>query len=1509
MEEKNKVDTVEAGRQDNNLSLSDSSKDTGQSIIADIPIQDTITDDTNNPLEEVDVKREAAIFAITNKEPVDNYLTPEVLDYSVQEAEKLYNETSDYLKQVFTLEAKSPQEALQAVSQVEEDTTKFNSLPKDAKIVIKNHDGDLVTASIEQNNRELAKIARDFNLVDDEGSFNYTELGKDFASEIIIPDTAASNIYFSKDFLESLTGKEASMFTSIKDLRDYYRSLDLYDKMVFNHKLSEYLRSNKDILNGLEAIYLYSLITRDTDFAAAVGTTIDGVGDTLQVLGWIPLIGAGAFAIGAAAKGAVRARKLSVLAKQVESAAKDFVEIVAKQDPKTFAQVAESPEIKAQAEKLGLDVEDVKKAVSAISDIKDPQLRAELISENLKTRIALNNIETVINKDRALSLNEEERADVIKKAQEIAEETYGDVVTSVLFRDVKADEAGNTKAIFNVYRQIGEEGGKPKYKQADPIEVPITLSDITGSIDLNDFTKASVNPVFKWVASPVAKTKKGSNTRDSLINSFRENIYSSNIIENYINKRFQQIAGTLSGKSRERFSKAIYRWTVIDEVPTIEKLMDEGLTKKEALAVRKYFDSMDILYKYADKQMIAEAASLGFLRHDVGIVKPFENKESAIKYFNNRRSKYGKTLLIETEDGLIKKLKVPKDSSITPVIEKLYEDGYVLTRSKDLIDAGEDAKGFWLLTKQNKLKSLPSSGLLQKVRNYTPLVVDDATAIIVKKQDVDVGGTKYVKRQIIGYTDTIEDMQYAEKFYKGKEGVEIYRTDHQIPSDIKQDIVDGLFTGKYRSERTEGKLFRIKFEEGIPKKVKPNYQDPLQAAAQYTRALSRDLNFAPKLLEEQKRFLNTLYLHTTDKSFEPSIEYFNRNDVEKALKGVTDQRIRSKLETAFEQVAAASNIAQDTKIFDSFAAALNDVNMSNTFLKPLSKLRRGIADEFKNGKIASTLKAFTALMYLGMYNPRQFIMQASNIQNIIAISPVHGMKAVYDSGMLGMFDLVGTKAALQSGGFAGRFAVAKELLNKSAKLSKKERDFYDVMMSVWAKTGLRENIMANSDFFDVSDKITLNNLRIKASSTTARVGEKIAPKSALADPNTWYSSIFDNMFIYKAGESWNRRVAFATAFREAVEKYGLEALLNENSKAYKFLVDRAHTLLFNMDVANRAPFQIGQISSTIFMFYQVATKIAEAFLGHDLTTAEKLRLFSSQLILWGRKAVVPSRTVTTAEELDPIATISESFGVDKEDAETIYSYGLMGLLSKELFGRIVDLSETSSLQAALIGNTLESPIVKIADFFLKGEAEGRPMVPAIAVGSRVYDALDAFLDVTRMKVAGDIDIMTALELVSKNFASIPSSGRNMMIASAIIQSGIRYSATGNPIYYVPEDQKAFEAVLATLGITPEEVKIAYQFFADEREHKKFVKEASKEISRQIKLVSSSDKAKEVLNGYIRMLSTYPEATQREIIEQVYNEISKDTALNRALKRSVADRLVNMISQLDIANKKEDNNED
>lgn len=433
---------------------------------------------------------------------------------------------------------------------------------------------------------------------------------------------------------------------------------------------------------------------------------------------------------------------------------------------------------------------------------------------------------------------------------------------------------------------------------------------------------------------------------------------------------------------------------------------------------------------------------------------------------------------------------------------------------------------------------------------------------------------------------------------------------------------------------------------------------------------------------------------------------------------------------------------------------------------------KGAAGQWAAGKFdrfsrdpLSAIRGFAFDNYLGMFNTSQFLMQSSQIINIVGVAGVNGAKA----------------AAVY---LPFRFILSNghdEVLERVARLTRGttglDADDWRTMIAMFKESG--RNIVDNN----------LAELTVAedAMSNFGRFGINRAVRKTREA----------GRLPYKEGDLAARITAFTTAFMEYTTKNGKITRVRD-PRAINYITNREQVLTQSMTGESRQAYE--QLPFMQFMTYNL--RIAEAMLAGTfsntrsvLTGAEKVRLASTHFAMWGAMASAPTALLSQYILSNYDVHVNEHLlrGVTSGALDAIVSW--------------ISGSDTQIAARFAAGTGWSEMIRAYAEEGLLANLIGPSGELAFNAGSvglsTIYHAMNGI-------VTGDFT-SSQDDLIS--LARFTSSGNYTYNAYTAFRYGEYLSRRGS---FTAEGLSGMDSVFLLFGIPLEEVNSLYQYQADRR---------------------------------------------------------------------------------------------
>lgn len=417
------------------------------------------------------------------------------------------------------------------------------------------------------------------------------------------------------------------------------------------------------------------------------------------------------------------------------------------------------------------------------------------------------------------------------------------------------------------------------------------------------------------------------------------------------------------------------------------------------------------------------------------------------------------------------------------------------------------------------------------------------------------------------------------------------------------------------------------------------------------------------------------------------------------------------------------------------------------------------------------LRSFAFDLKLGMFNPDQYIVQASSALSIMAISPMNGLKAA-----------------------ASYLPFRIAMINTNP----------DVLKALYKRS---------SAFIGMTEEQFLENINYIRRSGRFQVNQNISELNASYDVTRgMIKKVREAGRVpFNEGERVQRLMATNVAYREFRQAYPVLDVTTDAGYRIMddFITHRADTLTMNMSRSSAAWWQQGFMSlPTQWLGYQ-AKLLENVFFGKNLSEAERLRLGLSQLVFFGG-AGVPLGGYLVNTFVD-----KSSEGIDKE-AYTLLRYGLLDSVLSQITG-----TETAMSGRLGIGDGIS----QIYDDIMNKNFIETLGGPSLAIAT---DTVSSAVSLTSTLFSGDVELAKYdLGKVLRNISTMDKAVK----AYYLIQTGEFIDKKGRTL---GEGMSPWNALWNTLGIPFQEVQLYYdlkQSLYSESQMVKSVTDRTRELVR------------------------------------------------------------------------------
>lgn len=304
------------------------------------------------------------------------------------------------------------------------------------------------------------------------------------------------------------------------------------------------------------------------------------------------------------------------------------------------------------------------------------------------------------------------------------------------------------------------------------------------------------------------------------------------------------------------------------------------------------------------------------------------------------------------------------------------------------------------------------------------------------------------------------------------------------------------------------------------------------------------------------------------------------------------------------------------------------------------------------------------------------------------------------------------------------------------------------------------------------------------------------------DNGAWRRGLQKGLFFYSAGELFNRRFSFATAYREWKAANNGAELTDE---ALRTVTTRANNLMLNMGKARRASWQKGILGLST-QFQQVNVRTLETLLGANgnFSMAERGKIMLGQAALYGA-AGVPLASLG-ASYLMEMGGYKSQLDMEQElGAGTVKAMneGFLGWITLQALGADIEIGDRS----ALLGGTRRL----IGDLMFTDGTTGEKIFGAFSnTGSRFWMGLLGQYEPLSLSLAQN-RALDPLKVVSTPILSAVSSFRN--VDKAIFMHNMNRIADKNWNNIVSRDFNPMEEISTAIGFRLTEESTLYKLRA------------------------------------------------------------------------------------------------
>lgn len=784
----------------------------------------------------------------------------------------------------------------------------------------------------------------------------------------------------------------------------------------------------------------------------------------------------------------------------------------------------------------------------------------------------------------------------------------------------------------------------------DPVtEIYTGRLDDLGSFDIKD-----QSVLDRYFHSPMVAWKETDLATEAMI-AQRLDSTQAKIFNELTNMQRRAVApiigkfgfGTLNPirrKQLKELSEVLMKGNQNQEVYTIDQLTSGVLGYKfNDAQVESYFNVrnvMDGLYYLRNHIRRNEEMLKGHRQIEVTgadgktfpyMIRPYRDKqaaESAIR--STGRKKY-----FDSEEGDYFDLD-------TLDLDNLYSNGYTLGMFSEPVDAARKGdKVYFAVVRADEVKDLPMN-IIPYTKGYVPQISKNAVYFAKVRSRTSIDGEELTALNPGADTKTVREFDnrtdaeawvHQQNLEARQRGVSetdemwLALEDNQLERERAVSGLGhsfggtgGLFTGARSQDEI---LFGL---EGKPREMVNSFEaisHNLASLAKYSARNEWRLGMEARAVETANELLGTVRF----RSFE-ELRQAPETDNGRLIKAMYTQ-IRDWTGMPTSSELAFQNGVR--RMLDS-AVGKKVPGMKNLLLSvrqsdPVGAMRAG---------------AFHPM--LGWFNVRQLWVQAQGAAVALSMNilrPDNLARVMRD------------QTALMA---LGHMKGTPKQISMAAKASGVSTDYLTTLYDAWKRSGLEDSVL-----------------------TTADHAAAMEGKSMSMDMLGRAAS--GGMLFYRAGELTNRRISFATAFLEQVQKAGGFKKFEMNDKVLGEIIDRTNNFMLNLSKGNRSAWQRGPLSLT-FQFNQITQKAAESVLGMNdaFTAAERFKLLAGQVALYGSAGIplggLGATILASAMGWDTQAEIEQNM---TPEMVKLVNEGFVGWTWLKLFDADSDVSPSSSL--------------------------------------------------------------------------------------------------------------------------------------------------------------------------------------------------------------------------------------
>lgn len=851
--------------------------------------------------------------------------------------------------------------------------------------------------------------------------------------------------------------------------------------------------------------------------------------------------------------------------------------------------------------------------------------------------------------------------------------------------------------------------------------------------DQNEFVSDGKKGFFRWAVGIVSPNNVFSADKKHMVQLPEQMNFQSGAIKGSYESALTKALGKLDKTAYQEVDLLLTKGDESGVVFTDSQLLNGDVgghkfSTEQVAAYRGVRQVIDHMFLAKNKQILdgysaqgIKMASWGDMKQQVAL-KGYKDVNAARTGFRQADTK-SYYVAKQNSDGYIEAYDFKSADDMTDdFLRQQYDEGYELTRVQhNHLLKVDETHAEWAFVKRSDMRE-PSGFVLNRRTGYMPKIRKDGHFFVKRNSTIPIGtGSLKGAPETIRYFDNSRDAHKWAAEQPDAKDLNVL-ADGEMSSAARDEEYTNLGGGFIVGPRSSKEI-----PFGLPEhKLDGTRVDALEGLQKYVNHLSQQvpmhlyrMGIREKWLQSAKKF--GALKGDPRAGFDEMVDYLDeKHEAYEFLKQAHNQvSLISRVPTDAEkkQRAATTSIAH--------------------WLEGKGGIGRWLAKRM-HGKnagegVAGAAKAATFNTLLGMYNPAQFIIQASGALVALSVNPVSGIRAIRQSMGYAMLDRMIARAPAH---LDDHLAFAKKMGI--------DTEGYEM----YSKSGLRQSITsANSDFQSIWEDLPYDAGRLR----------KI---------------VANHTYFFKSGELVSARISFATAFNrwKSMNPGKVASDLDMQD-----ILGRTEQYRLNMSKANNAGFQQGNISGVMTQFQQVQTKFMEKLLGSDFTPMEKTRLALGQATMFGA-AGVPLAGFATPIVLDALGLNAEN--LTESEMTAVRNGGMTWFLND-----FMDINAVVTGRISLGGDFLER-------IWLATTEAGYVTDLALGPTSSLLEKGDNIIMGLRAAFSGDLygeeldinEVALVSEILGRSWAPVAGSVNNLVKAYDMTHSKFYRTKAGKPIF-------------------------------------------------------------------------------------------------------------------------------